>query len=335
MSSIYIVGEAWGEQEEREGRAFVGPSGHLLDGLLSAAGISRRECTIDNVFNFRPERNDLESLMTKEPLYATQALTPYKPKMWLRQEHLHHVLDLRERILSVRPNLVLALGNTPLWALTGATGIKKMRGSPMLCSFAPIKLIATYHPAAVLRQWNLRPIVFMDISKAKAQSAFPELHRPQRFIILQPSLHDIENFYEEHVVPARRLSCDIETKGRHITEVGFASSPSHAIVIPFYTRAERDGNYWRTFNDEKAAWEWVRRFCREKPLVGQNFQYDMQYLWKEAAIPTPKVEGDTMLLHHSLQPELEKGLGFLGSIYTDEPSWKFMRADHDTLKKED
>jgi hypothetical protein len=42
-----------------------------------------------------------------------------------------------------------------------------------------------------------------------------------------------------------------------------------------------------------------------------------------------------MLLHHSMQPELEKGLGFLGSVYTDEPSWKFMRTDHSTLKQAD
>jgi hypothetical protein len=32
-----------------------------------------------------------------------------------------------------------------------------------------------------------------------------------------------------------------------------------------------------------------------------------------------------MLLHHAIHPEMRKGLGFLGSIYTDEPSWKLMR----------
>ena len=43
---------------------------------------------------------------------------------------------------------------------------------------------------------------------------------------------------------------------------------------------------------------------------------------------------DTMLLHHALQPEMEKGLAFLGSVYTDEATWKFM-SKVDTLKKED
>jgi hypothetical protein len=42
-----------------------------------------------------------------------------------------------------------------------------------------------------------------------------------------------------------------------------------------------------------------------------------------------------MLLHHALQPEMDKGLGFLGTVYTDELPWKFMRTKHETLKKED
>jgi hypothetical protein len=42
-----------------------------------------------------------------------------------------------------------------------------------------------------------------------------------------------------------------------------------------------------------------------------------------------------MLLAHAMQPEMEKSLGFLGSIYTDEPAWKFMGRRGETLKAED
>ena len=75
--------------------------------------------------------------------------------------------------------------------------------------------------------------------------------------------------------------------------------------------------------------------CENHLTIGQNFSYDMQYFWRTVGITCPKFFGDTMLLHHALQPELEKGLGFLGSIYTNEPSWKFMRQEHFTLKKGD
>ena len=72
----------------------------------------------------------------------------------------------------------------------------------------------------------------------------------------------------------------------------------------------------------------------DKKTVGQNFIYDMRFLWEQYGIPVKNAVDDTMLLHHALQPEMKKGLGFLASIYTDEASWKFMRTK-DTKKKED
>lgn len=325
-ASIYIVGEAWGAQEAIAAAPFVGPSGQVLDSLLSQNGLRRRDIlAIDNVFNFQPPNNDLESLMTKEKSLASALLPRWKPGWFLRKEHEPHVVALRARIERAKPNIVLALGNTPLWALTVNSGIGSWRGFPMLCSFAPIKLLATWHPAAILRQWNLRPIAFMDIAKAIAEASYPDLRRPQREILIEPTLAEIEAFYHSDIAPAPYISCDIETKKNTITEVGFAPSPSRAIVIPFYSRAQTDGNFWRTQADELAAWAWVRRVCAEKPLIGQNFQYDITFLLRTMGIPCPNILGDTMIEHHSLQPEMKKGLGFLGSIYTKEPQWKLMR----------
>jgi hypothetical protein len=45
-------------------------------------------------------------------------------------------------------------------------------------------------------------------------------------------------------------------------------------------------------------------------------------------------DDDTMLMHHALQPESNKGLGFLGSVYTDRSSWKTMRTKVLTISKE-
>ena len=90
----------------------------------------------------------------------------------------------------------------------------------------------------------------------------------------------------------------------------------------------KDGNYWPDLETELKAWDAVRYINKHHDLIGQNFSYDMQYFWRTVKIACPKFAGDTMLMHHALQPELEKGLGFLGSVYTNEPSWKFMRQDH-------
>jgi len=80
------------------------------------------------------------------------------------------------------------------------------------------------------------------------------------------------------------------------------------------------------------AWNYVRRWC-QKPSVFQNGLYDIHFLWRRYGISVPNAIDDTMLMHHAFQPEMEKGLGFLASIYTDEQSWKFMRKT-DTIKKE-
>jgi len=330
-----IVGEAWGEQEEQKGRAFAGPSGSVLYGLLRQAGIDPKDCYFTNVFNFRPRNNSVNSLFTGKsdaiPLYR-----PIAPGKYVDKRYLPEIERLFEEIERTRPNLILALGNTPLWAICKKAGVKKYRGSPLYSHDQKWKVLPTWHPAAILRQWELRAIALADITKARTEMEFPELNRPKHLIYMEPDLEDIEAFYETHLKGQPFLSCDIETKERTITEVGYSTADgSRAIVIPFWSRTAADGNYWPHAWQEKRAWEWVRRINAEFKLVGQNFSYDMQYFWRTVRIPCPNFGGDTMLQHHAMQPELEKGLGFLGSVYTNEPSWKFMRTDHSTLKRED
>jgi len=329
---IIIVGEAWGEQEEREGLPFVGPSGSVLRGLLRQVGIALEEVVLTNVFNFRPYNNNVLSLCgaRSEAMPMYRSLTGGK---YIRAEFESEIKRLWTEIERLQPNLIIALGNTALWAVCKKSGIKKYRGSPLMSHCDRFKVIPTWHPAAILRQWELRVVTLADLHKAKAEAVFPELRRPERFIYMEPSIQDIETFYHQHLKNQPFISCDVETKEGTITETGYATADGkYCLVIPFWDREAADGNYWSTLEDERAAWSWVRYINKRHPLIGQNFSYDMQYFWKTVGIPCPKFLGDTMLLHHALQPELEKSLSFLGSIYTNEPSWKFMRTDHSTLK---
>jgi len=330
-----IVGEAYGEQEERRGEPFSGPSGSVLNGILNQAGVARKDCYLTNVFNLRPPGNRLDNLYVGK----ADAIPNYRPitkGKYIDKRYLPEITRLFEEVERTAPNIILALGNTPLWALCKKSGIKRYRGSPLLTHDQHFKVLPSWNPAAVLRQWELRPILLADILKAKAESEFPDLRRPSRLIYLEPSIQDIKDFYDQILRPEPFLSCDIETKNLDITEVGYSTADgTKAIVIPFWSRLQADGNYWRTAAQEREAWDIVRKINTEKQLIGQNFAYDMQYFWKRMGIPCPKFLGDTMLQHHSLQPEMEKSLGFLGSIYTKEPSWKFMRTDHSTLKRED
>lgn len=329
---VMIIGEAWGDEEYRKQQAFAGPAASVLFGILRQAGIPLDDCYFSNVFSLRPPGGRTDGLLTGK----ADALPGYRPissGKYVHKRYAPELVRLFHEIESVRPNVILTLGNFALWAVCKKTGIKKYRGSPLTSHDSKWKVIPTWSPASVLKQWEIRAVMLADVSKAAREMTYPEIRRPQRFIYMEPSLQDIDDFYNQFLRHEPFISCDTETKGQMITEVGFGTADgTRCLVIPFWDRTRRDGNYWRTHEDEREAWKRVRYICKNHALIGQNFAYDMQYFWRTAAIPCPHFLGDTMLLHHSMQPELEKGLGFLGSIYTDEPSWKFMRTDHSTLK---
>ena len=166
----------------------------------------------------------------------------------------------------------------------------------------------------------------MDLAKALRESTFPDLRRPQREIWVEPTLEDLHDFAQRKINGF--LAVDIETSGRLITCVGFAPLPHLGLVIPFYDARRKGHSYWPSPKDERAAWEFVREILEDAGIkkVFQNGMFDIAVLWRAMRIKVLGAEHDTMLLHHALQPESLKGLGYLGSIYTDEAAWKEMRT---------
>ena len=329
---LCIVGEAWGAEEEAAGLPFVGASGRFLNAVLAQVGIRRDECYVTNVFNLRPPGNNIEHLCGPKS-EALRNFPPLKGK-WVRAQYQPELDRLFKEINDVKPNLILALGATAAWAILRSPNIGKTRGTTA-AGYGGYKVLSTYHPAAVLRDFSLRPIFYADLNKVKTEQAFPEIRRPRREIWVEPTLADLGGFYEKYIVPSPDLSIDIETVGDQVTCIGFAPSTDRALVVPFFDYRKPDVNYWPDAAHEVAAWQWVKRVCAlDKNIVGQNFLYDMHFLWRRCGIPVLHARDDTMLLHHALQPEMEKGLGFLGSIYCSEPSWKIMRKET-TIKRGD
>lgn len=131
---ILIVGEAPGVDEERLGEPFVGYSGQLLDRMLADAGISRAACRITNVCRERPPGNRIELWLprTKEAQHECTSLG------WptLRGRTVHPHIEKGYRLLIaelevVQPTVIIGLGGTALWALTGKDSIAKWRGSTL------------------------------------------------------------------------------------------------------------------------------------------------------------------------------------------------------------
>lgn len=329
QNKIALVGEAWGEKEEEAGRPFIGPSGFLLDQMLSHAGINRSECLVTNVFNLRPKpSNDVKNLCGPKA-QGIPGMPPLQTSKYVLAQYAPELERLYDEIARSDCNIIVALGATAAWAFLHSKGIKEIRGSTTVTHARvserlgrEYKVLPTYHPAAVAREFGLRPITIMDLDKARRHSETPEFTRPSRELWLHPTLMDLANYERDYIKPSPLVAVDIETKQDQITCIGFAPSPDTAIVLPFFT--ENGRNYWRSLDEELAAWGYIRHWLATKPSVFQNGLYDINFLWSRYGIPVPLASEDTMLLQHAWQPELPKGLGFLATIYTDEASWKFM-----------
>jgi uracil-DNA glycosylase len=326
---IMIIGEAWGAEEARLGMPFVGASGNELDRILEEAEIEKKDCYLTTVFNLQPyPKNDVLNLCTEKG-NSSVPMPPMSKGKYLQNQYFPEVERLWQEIAKVKPNIIVALGNAAMWAVTGQYGIKSQRGTIMPSTFGPegVKVLPSYNPSMILRDWASRPILVADLMKVKRQSRFPEIRRPARTLWIEPSLKDIEYFYQQHILSAEIISFDIETVPGQITCIGFAVNETLAIVIPFVDHRKPDASYWPTAHQERMAWDWVRKYLQSTPeKVGQNTLYDINWLWHKVGMTPVNYCRDTMLKHHAINPEFEKGLGFLGSIYTDEPAWKIMRG---------
>lgn len=362
---ILIVGEAKGAEEHRINSSFVGAGGVELLRLLNESGIItlsgndkgligdyyRRgdprsiesiwrlhpEVYRTNVFQIHPSGNKLEWFCGPKadgiPSYPALLTGKY-----VRNEFAGELDRLADEILRIDPNLILALGNTALWALCGRTGVGKLRGTTHVTTHCVTgyKLLPTYHPASLFRQWEHRPTVVIDLIKAKREAEFPEVRRPACEIWIEPTLEDIHEFTERYIRGCDLLSVDIETAGSRITCIGFAPNASVAIVIPLDDSRAKGGSYWPTREAESAAWGCIRDILVDGTIrkLFQNGLYDIAFLLRSYGIGVRGAAHDTMLLQHALQPEALKGLGYLGSLYCDFGAWKSERKVNETIGRD-
>lgn len=133
---LVLVGEQPGDHEDLEGTPFVGPSGEVLDAALARAGISRAGLYLTNAvkhFRFLPRgKKRLHQRPTAEQIRACRP--------WLAAE-----------LTALSPQVIVCLGSVAATSLVGSMfKITQERGKPIATRWAP-QLIATHHPAAILR----------------------------------------------------------------------------------------------------------------------------------------------------------------------------------------
>ena len=137
-AELMFVGEAPGEDEDLKGEPFVGKAGELLTKIIVAMNFRREDVYIANVLKCRPDMPEGESGNRKPRPEEMQTCLPY----------------LRKQIEIIRPRAIVALGATAMLGLTGdASPMGKLRGR--WHEFAGMPLMATYHPAYLLRNQSL------------------------------------------------------------------------------------------------------------------------------------------------------------------------------------
>lgn len=160
---VMCVGEGPGFQEDHDGEPFVGRSGQLLDKILESIGLSRKtNVYIANIVKCHPMKNP------KDPESRGNDRPPTPEEMaacrgWLEAQ-----------IRTIKPKVIVTLGAVPARALLAdETPITKIRGKWRTYDpgegLPPIKLLPTFHPAALLRNPELKRDVWEDMKSLRQE----------------------------------------------------------------------------------------------------------------------------------------------------------------------
>lgn len=311
-AKIVLIGEAPGREEELSGRPFVGGSGQLLSQCLAKAGIDRGRVFVTNIMNIRPPGNDFGA-------FYEDSKQRRNPSRMLLDGYTKLGCDL-ERI---RPNIIVPLGNEPLRAITNLYSIGKWRGSILTSRYG--KCVPSYHPAAVLRDYSLRPILELDLKRVAKQSFFPEVRTPQHVFHLDPSF-DLVLDWLRQIREGQTIAFDIETVGDLIRCLGIAISSREALCIPFMSSLNRSkpetqyiipelistepgsepasiqraSSHWTEEQEHEILKELDRVFSNPKIFkVAQNFPFDASRLEKQFGLVVRGLRLDTLLGFHT------------------------------------
>ena len=147
-SPIMIVGEGPGQKEDELGKPFVGDSGMLLNKMLTAININRKNVYVTNVVNFRPP-NDRKPDSNEIKKYSN---------------------FLKNHISIIDPKILVIMGSTAMEALFGTKiKISKQRGDwkELIINNKTYLAMITFHPAYLLRQADQKKYSWVDLKKIK------------------------------------------------------------------------------------------------------------------------------------------------------------------------
>lgn len=313
-AKIAIVGDYTSPFDTIDGRPFSGPVGDVFNTCLRAAGLIRGEIYVTNVFkvktNIPGKGANYDFFDEKKKKFTTQGY-----------EHAEMLLD---ELNKIEANVIVPAGLPALMALTDYDKIGSYRGYVTASTKLgkPRKLIPTSSFTHALRNHISRYIIINDLKKAKDESRYPEIRRPERTIVYDyDSIEDISRWLD-YIESGEKISFDIEVINYTLAAVSLSISPEISVVVPL-GQSEYKPDGWQ-IEEEAYLWRRLQQILgTNKPKIAQNGIFDIHFLATECGIVVRGPLEDTMIAHHVMHPELPKGLEFLGSIYCGaQEHWK-------------
>jgi DNA polymerase len=303
-AKLLICGEAPGGHEVETGVPFSGPSGGLLNQALEYGGTSRDACYATNVVKVRPPNNRIEDLKL-----IGHSIEEFLPQLY-------------EEIETMKPNCILAVGNTALTALTGLKGIQNYRGSILQYSRTGCKVVPCLHPASLLHEsggemlsWKEFAFIKADVKRAYEQSLFPEYNIPQRYLGVARNSQEVYRFLNRYQ-KNEMVSLDVETYKTYAQCVGLAFNSYEALSIPTFVDTI-------PMTDMVHIWKMLAEFLADTKIkiIAQNAKFD-QKRCRQIGLTWHDCYFSMDMGWHVLFPEFPKKLQLISSLITEEPYYK-------------
>lgn len=339
---VLILGEAPCEADFYAHTPFAGSIGAELNRLLQSAGIMRSDCYTTYVCKVRPPAQQISNLIATKKKDITPMHVLLKGQ-YVLPEVVQGYTELLKEIELVRPNIIIALGNLSLWALTGKWSVAKWRGSLLkmdknfvdqLDSDCP-KVIPTYAISTVFKQFELRGVIINDFRRAKRhmtsrvydnQPNWKFNIRPS-FDLVQKTLAGLLGDCKAFTNPVW-IDFDIETQyplTSHIECIGLSWSRTEAMCIPFSVYGSHDPQ-WSCAEEAAIVYSLYKLLTHRNVRVRwQNGLFDAQHIYRYWHF-IPRHGQDTMITQHSCFSAMPKALDFLASMYADW--YRYWKDEH-------
>lgn len=307
---VMVIGEAPGKREDDSGTPFVGRSGKYLDEVLEDVGLPRKKVFITNAVSCRPPDNRTPS---KREIAACSK--------WLQYQ-----------IKRVKPKFILLMGNTPLLAITGATGIKRARGKPF--EKDGVTYLPTYHPSYILRGDGRDDAIFrkdLELFKSMVDGGgMPEEKALNIRIVTN------EKLFEEMLDDLLgSVSLDIETTGLYPWAkrrpapdgVKYKKDPpdprsydARLVSLGFGTRKYQWIINPQQFKLTPDRLDAITERLEDCIVIGQYAKFDTLWMWVLYGVRWT-INFDTGLAHYLLDENTSHGLKDLAQRECDAPNW--------------